>query len=392
MAMNLTLSVSEQWVNSSGAAKLRVGARNIGAYDWAMGLFRNSNESKSPEIFKLSEPVSKEVAALLNSIDMASVILAPGERPIYFSPSAINLGVIRDEKISAPSLLALIRAVRRTGISQSGVIEIPRGPIGEGTRQLSVKISKLGNEGLLLMMLSDESEAERVDAVRRDFVANISHELKTPIGALSLLAEAVMQANDDPAAVTNFATRMQKESKRLSDLVQEIINLSRLQYADPLSDASVLSIDDVVEQAISQAQVNADDRKIELILGPKSEATVTGDRNQLIMAVHNLIENAINYSENGTKVSINRELENGIVNVSVIDQGIGISDSDIERIFERFYRVDPARSRETGGTGLGLAIVKHVALNHGGDIAVWSSPGIGSTFSLRLPTGSEGER
>ena len=364
----------------------------MGEYDWPMGWFGNSKVAKNSEIFRLSDPISNEVAALLNSIEMASVILAPGERPIYFSPSATSLGVIRDEKISAPNLLALIRAVRRNGISQSGVIEIPRGPIGEGTRQLSVKISKLGDDGLLLMMLSDESEAERVDAVRRDFVANISHELKTPIGALSLLAEAVMQANDDPAAVTNFATRMQKESKRLSDLVQEIINLSRLQYSDPLLDASLISIDDVVEQAISQAQVNADDRKIELILGPKSDATVTGDRNQLVMAVHNLIENAINYSEGGTKVSINREIEDGIVNVSVIDQGIGISESEIERIFERFYRVDQARSRETGGTGLGLAIVKHVALNHGGDVAVWSSPGVGSTFSLRLPTGSGSER
>jgi two-component system sensor histidine kinase SenX3 len=390
--MNPAFQASEQWVNSGGSTKIKVGSWNLGEYDWAMGWLGNSKVANSSEIFKLSDPISNEVAALLNSIEMASVILAPGERPIYFSPSAISLGVIRDEKISATNLLALIRAVRRNGISQSGVIEIPRGPIGEGTRQLSVKISKLGDDGLLLMMLSDESEAERVDAVRRDFVANVSHELKTPIGALLLLAEAVMQANDDPAAVTNFATRMQKESKRLSDLVQEIINLSRLQYSDPLLDASLISVDDVVEQAISQAQVNADDRKIELILGPKSDATVTGDRNQLVMAVHNLIENAINYSEGGTKVSINRELEDGIVNISVIDQGIGISESEIERIFERFYRVDQARSRETGGTGLGLAIVKHVALNHGGDVAVWSSPGIGSTFSLRLPIGSESER
>jgi two-component system sensor histidine kinase SenX3 len=390
--MNPAFQASEQWVNSGGSTKIKVGSWNLGEYDWAMGWLGNSKVANSSEIFKLSDPISNEVAALLNSIEMASVILAPGERPIYFSPSAISLGVIRDEKISATNLLALIRAVRRNGISQSGVIEIPRGPIGEGTRQLSVKISKLGDDGLLLMMLSDESEAERVDAVRRDFVANVSHELKTPIGALLLLAEAVMQANDDPAAVTNFATRMQKESKRLSDLVQEIINLSRLQYSDPLLDASLISVDDVVEQAISQAQVNADDRKIELILGPKSDATVTGDRNQLVMAVHNLIENAINYSEGGTKVSINREIEDGIVNVSVIDQGIGISESEIERIFERFYRVDQARSRETGGTGLGLAIVKHVARNHGGDVAVWSSPGVGSTFSLRLPTGSGSER
>lgn len=353
-----------------------------------MTWFWKKKEAKNSEIFNLSDPVSPQIETLLNSLDMASIILAPGERPIFFSPAAITLGVIRDNKITAPNLVALIRVVRRTGTTQSGVIEIPRGPIGEGTRQLSVKVSKLGDEGLLLAMLSDESEAERVDAVRRDFVANISHELKTPIGALLLLAEAVMQANTDPIAITNFATRMQKESKRLSDLVQEIINLSRLQDADPLLDAISLDIDDIVNQAISLAQLRADDRNIELINGPGCNKIVIGDRSQLIMAVHNLIDNAINYSEDGTKVSINRELEDEIINISVVDQGIGISESDIERIFERFYRVDPARSRETGGTGLGLAIVKHVARNHGGDVSVWSSIGVGSTFSMRLPIGN----
>ena len=241
-------------------------------------------------------------------------------------------------------------------------------------------------------MFRDESDAERIDAVRRDFVANISHELKTPIGALSLLAEAVMQANDDPLAVTNFAAKMQKESGRLSDLVQEIINLSRLQDADPLLDAISLDVDELVEQAISQAQIHADNRNIEVIVGPKSGVEVVGDRSQLIMAVHNLIENAINYSNDGTTVSVNHEAEDDIVNISVVDQGVGISDVDIERIFERFYRIDPARSRETGGTGLGLAIVKHVALNHGGEISVWSSPGVGSTFSLRLPIENDGDR
>ena len=357
-----------------------------------MGRFRNSSERTTPLIFKANQPISAEVAALLDSLEIASVILAPGELPIYFSPEAITLGVIRDEKISVPNLLALIRAVRRNGTTQSGVIEIPRGPIGEGVRELSIKISKLGDDGLLLALLSDESEADRVDAVRRDFVANISHELKTPIGALSLLAEAVLQASGDPDAVTKFAMRMQMESKRLSDLVQEIINLSRLQDGDPLLDADSIEIDDVVDQAVSQAQLHADDRNIELAIGPISGAVVIGDRNQLIMAVHNLIENAINYSDAGTTVSITRELEAGIVNIAVVDQGIGISESEIERIFERFYRVDPARSRETGGTGLGLAIVKHVGLNHGGDISVWSTPGVGSTFSLRLPTEEESEK
>jgi two-component system, OmpR family, sensor histidine kinase SenX3 len=358
-------------------------------YHWDMALWGGRKKTNSENLFNAELPISQEVATLLDSIDMASVILAPGEIPLYFSPTSVALGVIRDERITAPNLLALLRVVRRTGETQSGVIEIPRGPIGEGTRQLSVKISKLGDNGLLLAILSDQSEAERIDAVRRDFVANISHELKTPIGALSLLSEAVLGASDDPEAIKNFANRMQTEAKRLSDLVQEIINLSRLQDVDPLLSALTVDIDEVVDQAMSQCQLHADDRLIELSRGPLSGASVVGDRTQLIMAVHNLIENAINYSPDKTKVSINTELQDGIVQVTIIDQGIGIPEGEAERIFERFYRVDPARSRETGGTGLGLSIVKHVARIHGGDVSVWSSPGVGSSFSLRFPVGKD---
>ncbi len=333
--------------------------------------------------------ISAEVRELLDVIDIASVILAPGELPLYYSPTAITLGVIRDERITGEELLALIRVVRRTGISQIGLIDVPRGPIGEGTRRLSVKVTKLGAEGLVLAMLSDESEAERIDAVRRDFVANISHELKTPIGALSLLSEAVLGASDDPDSVRKFAARMQKEAKRLSDLVQEIINLSRLQDADPLLDAITIDVDEAVDDALSQCQLHGDMREIEFLRGPLVHASVVGDRTQIVMAVHNLIENAINYSPEKTKVTINTTTSDGLVDISVIDQGIGISDQDLDRIFERFYRVDPARSRATGGTGLGLSIVKHVARNHGGDVTVWSSAGVGSTFSIKLPLGED---
>jgi two-component system sensor histidine kinase SenX3 len=252
-----------------------------------------------------------------------------------------------------------------------------------------VKVVPLGEEGLLLALFSDESESERVDAVRRDFVANISHELKTPIGALSLLAEAVLGSSDDPESVIKFASRMQTEARRLTDLVQEIINLSRLQDVDPLLDALTVDVDEVVDQAITQVQIHADDRNIELVRGPISGVSVVGDRTHLIMAVHNLLENAINYSPDGTTVSITTEVLDGIVSISIVDQGIGIPESDTERVFERFYRVDPARSRETGGTGLGLSIVKHVASNHGGDVTLWSKPGIGSTFALRLPVGND---
>lgn len=335
-----------------------------------------------------SRALNEDVVALLDAIDLTSIILAPGEVPIYYSPSAVNLGIIKNERIVPENLLALFRSVRRSGQSQEGEIEIPRG-IGEGVYQLSVRVSKYGSKGLLLAIFQDNSEAARIDAVRRDFVANISHELKTPIGALSLLSEAIAQASDDPAAVKNFAERIQFESKRLSELVQEIINLSRLQDADPLLAANVVDIDDVVRQAISNSQFHANDRNIELLRGPLSHATVIGDRNQLIIAVQNLIDNAINYSGDGTTVTINTEIQGEIVEIQVIDQGIGIAESDLDRIFERFYRVDPARSRETGGTGLGLAIVKHIVRIHGGEISVWSAKNIGSTFSIKLPIGRD---
>jgi two-component system sensor histidine kinase SenX3 len=337
------------------------------------------------DVEEASRVLPTEVTQLLDAIDLTAVVLAPGEVPIYYTHSATTLGIVRNERIIPENLLALFRSVRRSGQSQEGEIEIPRG-IGEGVYQLSVRVSRYGNEGLLLAIFQDNSEAARIDAVRRDFVANISHELKTPIGALSLLAEAISQAADDPEAVAKFSDRIQFESKRLGELVQEIINLSRLQDADPLLAAMSVDVDDVVRQAISNSQFHANDRNIEILRGPACFGSVIGDRNQLIIAIQNLIDNAINYSGDGTTVTINTELSGNVIEIQVIDQGIGISDSDIDRIFERFYRVDPARSRETGGTGLGLAIVKHIVRIHGGEINVWSSKGVGSTFSIKLPT------
>jgi len=219
-------------------------------------------------------------------------------------------------------------------------------------------------------------------------VANISHELKTPISALRTLSEAVSVATEDPQ-LNKFANMMQSQVERLSALVQEIIDLSRLQDADPLLDALHVDVDEAVDEAIDQCQVLAETREIEIIRGPRIEAEVIGDRTHLIMAFHNLIENAINYSPDRTRVTVNTTANQRIAEIVVVDQGVGISESDQERIFERFYRVDPARSRETGGTGLGLSIVKHVIGNHGGDISVWSSTGIGSTFTIRLPIADE---
>jgi len=327
----------------------------------------------------------------LGQLDQNALVLAPGEVIVFASENIDHIGILRDGLIQSQELLAIIRVVRRTNIKQTGTIEVPRGPIGEGRHELTVNVIPLIKEQLVLVLLSDESQAQRIQDVRRDFVANVSHELKTPIGALLLLSEAVLGAKDDPEAVTKFATRMQIESKRLTELVQEIINLSRLQDSDPLSVPSELNVQDLVSEAIDQSQVGADNRKIKISTGDIANGVVLGDRDQLIMAIQNLVENAVNYSPEGTQVTVSSIVKDGIITISITDQGIDIPENEKERIFERFYRVDPARSRESGGTGLGLSIVKHVATKHGGEVSVWSVEDVGSTFSLKLPIFSKSE-
>ena len=348
--------------------------------------FRKST-SENQLIYQVPEVLIKA----LESLDVESLVLIPGEEILFQSQGVSNFGLIKDDRITSEDLLALIRVVRRTRESHRGTLELARGPIGAGKRELKVSVAPLDDEGMVLVLISDESEARRIDAVRRDFVANVSHELKTPIGALGLLSEAILGAKDQPDEVVRFATRMQNEAKRLTELVQEIIDLSRLQSSDPLQKALEVEVSDVVREAVDQAQFSSEQRGISLEIGDIENATVTGDRDQLITAVHNLVENAVNYSPERTKVSIVTKRVGDIIEISVTDQGIGIADSELNRIFERFYRVDPARSRLTGGTGLGLSIVKHVALNHGGDVKVWSKEGVGSTFTLQLPVALDEE-
>jgi two-component system sensor histidine kinase SenX3 len=350
-----------------------------------MRLFRQESPVLEPNALP---PVLLEA---LGQLDQNALVLAPGEVIVFASENIDHIGVLRDGLIQSQELLAIIRVVRRTNVKQTGTIEVPRGPIGEGRHELTVNVIPLIREQLVLVLLSDESQAQRIQDVRRDFVANVSHELKTPIGALLLLSEAVLGAKDDPTAVEKFATRMQIESKRLTDLVQEIINLSRLQDSDPLSVPSELIVQDLVNEAIDQSQVGAESRRIEILTGEVANGVVLGDREQLIMAIQNLVENAVNYSPEGTKVTVSSVVKDGIATISITDQGIGIPENEKDRIFERFYRVDPARSRESGGTGLGLSIVKHVATKHGGEVSVWSVEDVGSTFSLKLPIFSKSE-
>ena len=321
----------------------------------------------------------------LESLEVESLVLILGDSILFQSAGIAAFGIVKDDRVSSQDLMALVRVVRRSGETHRGKLELARGPIGAGKRELKVSVAPLNDDGMVLVLLADESEARRVDAVRRDFVANVSHELKTPIGALGLLSEAILGAKDEPEEVVRFATRMQNESKRLADLVQEIIDLSRLQSSDPLQKAFAVEVSDAVREAVRQAQFSSEQRNITLEIGEVEDATVIGDRDQIVTAIHNLIENAVNYSPEDTKVSIVTKRSGDLIEISVTDQGIGIAEPDLARVFERFYRVDPARSRLTGGTGLGLSIVKHIALNHGGDVKVWSKVGVGSTFTLLLP-------
>ena len=334
---------------------------------------------------KIESDLSTQSFDLLQAIDAESIVVAAGDKVIYYSNGINTFNIVKDERIQNRELNNLVRAVRRSGIQQDATMELPRGPIGGGTHDLLVRVTSMGDAGLIAVLIFDDSEMRRLDSIRRDFVANISHELKTPIGALSILSEAVLDASNDPQAISKFASRMQAESKRLSELVQEIINLSRLQDDDPLKNGKLIDISEVITEAIDQSRLNAERRKITIFFEAFDEAQILGDRSQVGMAINNLIENAINYSPDSTRVTVTSKINDQIAEIAVSDQGIGIPEKDLERIFERFYRVDPARSRMTGGTGLGLSIVKHIANNHGGDVSLWSVENAGSTFTIRFP-------
>ncbi len=267
----------------------------------------------------------------------------------------------------------------------------PRGATPSRSAGLdSADPSDAARERYAVVYADDDTENRRMEATRRDFVANVSHELKTPVGAIGLLAEALLESVDDPDAVTHFGSRVLSESTRMGNMVNELIALSRLQGAEKLPDLGVVDVDDVVGEAVQRAQVTAEANNITLIVDESSGLEVRGDDTLLVTALSNLISNAIAYSPQNTSVSISRRArstggERGTVEIAVTDRGIGIAPEDQERVFERFFRVDKARSRMTGGTGLGLAIVKHVAANHGGAVRLWSKPGTGSTFTLVLP-------
>ncbi|WP_433332838.1 sensor histidine kinase [Spirillospora sp. CA-294931] len=329
------------------------------------------------------------IASVLSVLRSSAVVVDGEDRVLRASSAARAFGVVSGDRLVVDELLAMARLVRRDGEIRETEIQV--GPSRSRSRAdgrwFAVRVAPLGSHGLVLVLAEDLTEMRRVEAIRRDFVANVSHELKTPVGALSLLAETVEGAADDPDAVRRFAGRMQQESVRLTNLVQDLMTLSRIQGDEPLPELHPVSLDEVIVEALDRSHIKASSKNIELTSGGRDDLKVRGDEELLVTAVRNLVDNAVAYSPENTRVVVATRAcdDDRHVEINVTDQGIGIPDSEVERIFERFYRVDPARSRATGGTGLGLAIVKHVTTKHGGEVTVWSKEGSGSTFTIRLP-------
>ncbi len=329
-----------------------------------------------------TEPtVPPGVATVLSVLRSSALLVDEADLVVKASAPAYALGLVRGGAIVNDELADLIRQVRRDG--QIREIEITIRPHDLPTRTVSARVAPLSR--LVLALVEDRTKERRVEEIRRDFVANVSHELKTPVGAIRLLAEAVHDASGDPEAVVRFSRRMLHESDRLSRLVQQIIDLSRLQGDDPLEAPSPVPVDEVVSTAVDTSEIDATAKNIQLVTGGRHDLFVYGNGNQVLAAISNLVANAVAYSGDGSTVVVNTKATRTMVEISVVDRGIGIPSPELDRIFERFYRVDPARHRSTGGTGLGLSIVKHVAATHGGDVKVWSVEGRGSTFTLSLP-------
>jgi two-component system sensor histidine kinase SenX3 len=308
---------------------------------------------------------------------------------VLHNPAAAELGLVHGVRPDDRAWKAA-EHVLDTG----EVVQVDLSPLDQGTRSGRTPAAVLGEvrplgDDFTVVDASDESDAVRLEATRRDFVANVSHELKTPVGAVALLAEAVLDAADDPHEVRRFGTKILNESTRLGALVTELIALSRLQGAEPLPELATVEVDEVVREALARCRLAAESADIRITVDPPSGLLLDGDATLLITALSNLVDNAVSYSPPGSPVSVSRRLADGFVEIAVTDRGLGIAPEHQERVFERFFRVDQARSRATGGTGLGLAIVKHVAANHGGHVRLWSRPGTGSTFTLRIPAHPE---
>ena len=381
----------------------------IGLALGVFGMFAFSLSERTRQLsLDIGEPALPDGSAeVLSVVGKAYIVIDTVDGVVRASAGAYAFGLVRGHTVVHQELLELAHRVRRDGVIEERDLTLPRvlpaaavdpvsgeplaaqlpraqGAPGQGTLVIQIRVAPLGEEYILLLA-DDRTEIARTEAVRNDFVANVSHELKTPVGAISLLAEAIESAPEDQVAVRRFASRMMTESARLAALVQDIIELSRLQGKDVARAGTAVDLNSVIAEAVDRTRLPAQAKNITLVVGPSQSAVVHGDHAQLVTALRNLIDNAVRYSPENTQVGIGLAVGAGVVSVSISDQGDGLTPQEQDRVFERFYRVDAARSRHTGGTGLGLSIVKHIVSNHGGEVTLWSAPKMGSTFTVRLP-------
>lgn len=331
-----------------------------------------------------SDVLPRGVAQLVAQLDGAVLILDRSLNVVSASETAHHLGLIGQKRLIDRELVKLANKASKGKPATRENFEISRSAIGDAMLTVTAQASPF-RKRFILLTVADRGEYMRLDDVRREFVANVSHELKTPIASVGLLAEALQEAADDPEMVRHFASRLTAESQRLGDITKEIIELSRLQGEGALAEFEPIAVCDIIEQAIDQNRVVAKSKGINVAAGGTLDVQVYGDAARLVVALGNLIANAVHYSPENSQVGVGATVRDEFVEIAVTDQGIGMTKDEAERVFERFYRTDQARSRSTGGTGLGLSIVKHIISNHGGDIKVWSVPGKGSTFTIRLP-------
>jgi len=353
---------------------------------WLRGRIARYRQATDAEANQVTT-VSQVLHLAVQGSPTALAVLDRSQEIVMSNPAAHEMSLVHDRAVN-PDVWQTAQEVFEDKETRTVDLAIPKRRTGHRVTQFKAVIKPLTlNDGRFVIIYgTDESENVRMESARRDFVANVSHELKTPVGGIALLAEALLQDPGDQETVEYFGNKVYKEANRMADMVSELISLSKLQGAEALPEMEPLAVDDLIEEALSRNQLAAEARSIELNRGASAGVQVKGDRSLLVTALSNLVSNAINYSPEKMPVSVSQKVvDGGVVLIRVTDRGIGIAPDDQKRVFERFFRVDQARSRQTGGTGLGLAIVKHVVANHGGNIKLWSRPGTGSTFTIELP-------
>lgn len=329
------------------------------------------------------EPLTDAASRLISVLATAGMVVDDSLAVLRATNSAIALGLVSGRVIRSSEIRALVRTTQETETTNSVDFELTLAEGGD-VRYLRARAVTIG-AGIVLVLVEDNTEARDFESIRRDFIANVTHEIKTPIGAIALLSEAMEGALDDPTRMHKFADSLRRETGRLSTLITEIIQLSRVETSNILAKAKPANVGVVVREALERTLVIADAKDIVVNAKYPDDVFVMGDGELLTVAVKNLVENAIQYSDRKQSVGIGVTARNGHVDIIVTDQGVGIPADEQSRVFERFYRVDESRDRTTGGTGLGLSLVKHIALSHRGEVTLFSQPGVGSTFTMRLP-------